>query len=434
MTWWCKNSFLNLFILLGGVFLAAASAVPSVQAQPGARDQSDGLQGEWRNMNGTARIIRRVVIQPSDSGVRVHVWGDCGGRECDWGVKQANVYNGAPGAVGEPKIAIQVKFDLDVSVSHLIIMRNPRNQGLVVQVFNREQGGRDHGPDEIKPVGGDTYSIERFEKTGAAPARADTDRTPDPRDRTPDPRDRRPDASDAGRYDERNRRDDSPDGKGGRYEAERGGDDRRGDPYAVGDREWRHAEDRYGRDSHQGDPYRDDPKDRGDDRSGENRGDWRNGGVHEDCVRFDPDRLDLARSEGRWRISEGRRWLFDFSGPREDAEQALDVIRYYRADQSCRVGRSGAGHWDGPFTYLLRGGEAPSGHLGTEDCERFDPDKARVRRIDGSYRIAVGNRPLFDFGAREDEAQQALEIIHKHGFGASCYAGRSEGGLRYLRR
>ena len=72
------------------------------------------------------------------------------------GRSAATVYEGDPQVrSASRKPPSTSNLSLDVNASHLIIMRNPRNKGLVVQVFNRDQRGRDRdrGPDEIQPGG-----------------------------------------------------------------------------------------------------------------------------------------------------------------------------------------------------------------------------------------------------------------------------------------
>lgn len=452
MARWFRNLCLSFLIVYGSASVAGA---PGGHAQPAFQDHVEELYGVWRNVNGSGRSISRISVEPSGSGVKVRVFGDCGSRECDWGVQHAVVYEGDPKAQGEPRNAVNVKFENDVAASHLIIMRNPRNKGLVVQVFSRDRSGRDHGPDEIKPTNGDTYSIERFERTSEPIPYA----SHEPRQRHDSSRDG-VSSRDGGPYPEGGPyQDRAPHQGAGPYKDSdpRAGrepdpheshvNDRRGDDrnnrYAGGDirfaggdgRPYDGERDRYAPEGRGDGPP--DPRDEEAGRpdrfgygvDGPNAGGWRRSDGPGDCVRFDPDRIELSRAQGGWKIVDGRRWLFEFGGARDEAEVALDLLRHYHVDQSCSVGRG-----DGRFTYLLRGGEPLNGRFDSEDCDRFNLQKLRVKRIDGNYWIVEGRRTLYDFGARDDEAERALEVIQKYGFGASCHAGRSGGGMRYLRR
>jgi hypothetical protein len=164
MARWSGTLFLSFLIIVGGIPVVGA---PEARAKSGLRNKGDDIYGEWRNVKGRDRSIRHISIRPAGSGAKVHVWGDCGSRICDWGVQRAVVYKGDPKARGEPKTAVHVKFDLDKGVRYLILMRNPRNEGLVAQVFNRDRSGRGfHG---MRRLRSDTYSIERFWRTGKAP-------------------------------------------------------------------------------------------------------------------------------------------------------------------------------------------------------------------------------------------------------------------------
>ena len=59
----------------------------------------------------------------------------------------------------------------------------------------------------------------------------------------------------------------------------------------------------------------------------------------EDCIGFDPQRITVTQANGRWKIVDGDHWMFDFGNNRQEAEQALAVIRKYGFTQSCFVGR-----------------------------------------------------------------------------------------------
>ncbi len=59
----------------------------------------------------------------------------------------------------------------------------------------------------------------------------------------------------------------------------------------------------------------------------------------EDCVSFNPYKLEVVKSSGRWKISDGSRFLFDFGNKEEEARQALMIIRNYGFKKACYVGR-----------------------------------------------------------------------------------------------
>lgn len=149
----------------------------------------------------------------------------------------------------------------------------------------------------------------------------------------------------------------------------------------------------------------------------------------EDCVNFSPRNAQVTRIDGRWKIVDGSHWVFDFGGNEAEARQALRVIRHYRADQSCFVGRP-----DPSLSYLLAGGAAPAGPMPGEDCVGFNPGNIEVRQIGGRWKIVEGSHWIFDFQNKEAEARQALSIISHHGFRNSCFVGRPNPSFSYLRR
>ena len=149
----------------------------------------------------------------------------------------------------------------------------------------------------------------------------------------------------------------------------------------------------------------------------------------EDCVSFNPDTATVAQIQGRWKIVDGSHLMFNFGNKRNEAEHALQVIKHYRMNQSCFVGRP-----DPSFQYLLVSGRASVGSFEGEDCVSFNPNTAEVRYINGRWKIVDGSHWVFDFGNKESEARQALAIIKKYGFRFSCFVGRPDPSFKYLRR
>jgi hypothetical protein len=61
--------------------------------------------------------------------------------------------------------------------------------------------------------------------------------------------------------------------------------------------------------------------------------------VGDDCVSFDPVSLRIQQIKGRWKLVDGRNWVFDFNKDISEAKQALEIIRRYQFRYSCFVGR-----------------------------------------------------------------------------------------------
>jgi hypothetical protein len=151
--------------------------------------------------------------------------------------------------------------------------------------------------------------------------------------------------------------------------------------------------------------------------------------LQEDCIAFSWQNAARRQIGGRWKIVDGSHWMFDFGDNGDEAEQALRIIKRYRLDSSCFVGRP-----DPSFSYLLSGGQAPSGGTSGEDCISFNPGTATVEQHGGRWKVVDGSHWMFDFDANEGEARQALAIIKKYGFTRSCFVGRPDPSFTYLRR
>lgn len=151
--------------------------------------------------------------------------------------------------------------------------------------------------------------------------------------------------------------------------------------------------------------------------------------VKEDCISFNYRTATRKQINGHWKIVDGSHWIFDFGDNASEAQTALNIIKRYRMDRSCYVGRP-----DPSLSYLLAGGNAPSGNMGGEDCLAFNPDNASVVNAGGRWKVVDGSHWLFDFGDNEGEANQALAIIKKYRFSHSCYVGRPDPSFTYMRR
>lgn len=151
--------------------------------------------------------------------------------------------------------------------------------------------------------------------------------------------------------------------------------------------------------------------------------------VKEDCVSFNPATTAVSLIQGDWKIVDGSHWMFSFGNNKTEANQALSVIKYYKMDQSCFVGRP-----DPSFTYMLVSGNSPAGAMSGEDCVSFNPATADVALIQGDWKIVDGSHWMFSFGNKESEARNALAIIKKYGFTQSCFVGRPGPSFTYLRK
>jgi hypothetical protein len=151
--------------------------------------------------------------------------------------------------------------------------------------------------------------------------------------------------------------------------------------------------------------------------------------LREDCLSLNPATITASEVSGRWKVVDGNHWLFDFGSNATDAGRTADIIKHYRMNQTCFVGRPNP-----PFKYMLVSGNSPTGAISDEDCVGFNPATTTVSEVSGRWKVVDGNHWLFDFGNSKPGADQTLEIIKKYGFTQSCFVGRPNPGFTYMRK
>ena len=140
----------------------------------------------------------------------------------------------------------------------------------------------------------------------------------------------------------------------------------------------------------------------------------------EDIVPFDWHNVAAKLVDGNWKVVDGDHWLLDFGSNQANANKAVAVIKRYHLDSHGFVGRPEA-----PMEYYLSGGKGPVGAMKGEDAIAFDPTKLEAKQINGSWKVVNGNMWMLDFGANgQNNANAAIEIIHKYGFTHQCFVGR----------
>lgn len=151
--------------------------------------------------------------------------------------------------------------------------------------------------------------------------------------------------------------------------------------------------------------------------------------VTEDCVSFNPQTAAVSKIGASWKIVDGSHWMFDFGANQAEANQSLAIIKRYKMDRSCFVGRPKP-----PFQYMAVGKQAPQGAFPGEDCLTFNLANLTVTNVEGRWKIVDGSHWMFDFAGNQAQANQALQIIKQYGFTFSCFVGRPDPSFQYLRR
>ncbi len=148
----------------------------------------------------------------------------------------------------------------------------------------------------------------------------------------------------------------------------------------------------------------------------------------EDCVSFNHATAKVAFIGGRYKIVDGNHYVFDFGNKKDEAYKALRIIKFYKINSSCFVGRP-----DPSFEYLRVNGKAPQGKYSNEDCVSFNPRNLTIKAKGTQFILMDGNHALKAFPNRK-EARQAKRIIQKYGFTKSCFVGRPGPSLEYMRK
>ena len=150
----------------------------------------------------------------------------------------------------------------------------------------------------------------------------------------------------------------------------------------------------------------------------------------EDCIAFDPNRVEAKLVNGSWKVVQGDMWMLDFGAyGKTNANTAVSIIQHYKMNSQCFVGRPHP-----PFQYWLVNGQSPVGSFAGEDRIPFNPNTVEVKQINGRWKIVDGNSWLFDFNTNQADADTALAIIKRYGFNSVCYVGRPNAPMQYLRK
>ena len=151
------------------------------------------------------------------------------------------------------------------------------------------------------------------------------------------------------------------------------------------------------------------------------------GPCKEDCISFNPNNVAVKQSGTKWLVVDGSHSMF--SAPNKaEAEKIVKIIKHYGLSKSCYVGRP-----DASFEYLLKGSASPSGVFSGEDCLSFNPAKLTVKKEGSQYLLTDGSSRMFMF-PNKAEADQTLAMIKKYGFTKTCYVGRPDASLQYMRK
>lgn len=153
----------------------------------------------------------------------------------------------------------------------------------------------------------------------------------------------------------------------------------------------------------------------------------------EDCLGFDPTNVQARRVDGSWKIVDRSHWILDFGQNRANAVRAREIIRHYRLNNICYVGRPSRTDRQ-LMMYFKRDRFVPAGAFPGEDAVQINAAAMRARQVGGTWRVTDGRSILLDFGVSEANARKAVWTIQKYDFRYQCFVGRPNPPMTYFRR
>ncbi|MDE2182538.1 MAG: hypothetical protein KGJ78_05900 [Alphaproteobacteria bacterium] len=133
----------------------------------------------------------------------------------------------------------------------------------------------------------------------------------------------------------------------------------------------------------------------------------------EACEPFDPREVKAVAAGAAWKITAGNRLLAEAGGDEQTALRAQDVLRHYRFDRQCRVGRA---------VYWKRADAFPRGRMGGADCLLFNTVTTHLSPVARHWTIVDGVQWIASFEG-ESDAEALLALIRYHHLDAECFVG-----------
>jgi hypothetical protein len=139
-------------------------------------------------------------------------------------------------------------------------------------------------------------------------------------------------------------------------------------------------------------------------------------------IMFDYRLVQLRHDQNDWKLTAGSYVFANFGSDKLTAQQALNLFNYYRPTEQVLIGRPVP-----TFSYFLVGGQPPRGVKFGVPSDSFFPDSIVIRQIGSQWMVCEGERPLVNFGDKQDDARQLVEAIHRYRFDHLCRVGNGPG-------
>jgi len=121
--------------------------------------------------------------------------------------------------------------------------------------------------------------------------------------------------------------------------------------------------------------------------------------------------------------------MLDAGPNKNELDRAKQIVQRYSMNKQCFVGRPNPS-----LRYWLADNKSPSGGMPGEDCVSINPNGLTISKSGNLYRvISNGNHSAFA-APSEAEAKEIIAVTKYYGFTKSCFVGRPDPSMAYLRK
>ena len=149
----------------------------------------------------------------------------------------------------------------------------------------------------------------------------------------------------------------------------------------------------------------------------------------EDCLSFEPAQITIEQYTDGFLVTGGQSQMLLFRD-QGSAEKALQIIQHYKLNEHCfAIGP------DPGLKYFKADGDLPSGSFSDEDCLAINnPDGLVINKASNDlFQVLDGNSMTYAAKTRE-EAERIIEVVQHYGARFTCYVGRPDPGMVYLKK
>jgi hypothetical protein len=153
----------------------------------------------------------------------------------------------------------------------------------------------------------------------------------------------------------------------------------------------------------------------------------------EDSIGFNPANVKASKINNSWKVVDGSNSMLDFGNNKSNAQKAVKIIKHYKFNKQCFVGRPSKDNKQ-LMRYFLVNSSAPSGSFPGEDAIQFNTNNVEAKKINDHWKVVDGSHSILDFGKSEANAKKTLWIIKKYAFNHICFVGRPNPPMAYFRK